>query len=63
MKVVKIGGERTHRPFSILCAEQDKPIKTWDIDIAMSVNVGDYVVVKQNKIIKLYSDENTVVLK
>lgn len=53
MKVIKLGGERTHRPFSILCAEQDKKFKTWDIDIAMRVRVGDYALVKQGKIIKI----------
>ncbi len=53
MKVIKIGGERTHRPFSILCTEHDKPFKTWDIDIAMSVEVGDYVLVEHGKIIKI----------
>ncbi|VVB88701.1 Uncharacterised protein [uncultured archaeon] len=53
MKVIKIGGERTHRPFSILCAEQDEKFKTWDIDIAMSVRAGDYVLVKHGKIIKI----------
>lgn len=53
MKVIKIGGERTHRPFSILCDEQDEKFKTWDIDIAMDVRVGDYVLVKQGTIIKI----------
>lgn len=61
MKVIKIGGERTHRPFPILCTEHDKPFKTWDIDIAMNVRVGDYVLVKESKIIKLYNNENMVV--
>ncbi len=61
MKVIKIGGERTHRPFSILCAEHDKPFKTWDIDIAMGVRVGDYVLVRQGIIVKLYDHKTAVV--
>jgi len=52
-QVIRIGGGRTHRPFPIKCAERDVPFKTWDIDIAMSVRVGDCVLVKQGKIIKI----------
>ncbi len=59
MRVIRIGGERTHRPFPVLCAEHGKiyKVRTWDIDIAMSVKGGDYVLVNQNEIIKLYDNK------
>jgi hypothetical protein len=59
MRVIRIGGERTHLPFPVLCAEQEKiyKVRTWDIDIAMSVKGGDYVLVNQDEIIKLYDNK------
>ncbi len=65
MRVIRIGGERTHRPFPVLCAEQEKiyKVRTWDIDIAMSVKGGDYVLVNQDKIIKLYANKIAEVVK
>ncbi len=64
MRVIRIGGERTHRPFPVLCAEQEKiyKVRTWDIDIAMSVNSGDHVLVNHDEIIKLYEDKIAAVV-
>ncbi len=64
MRVIKIGGERTHHPFPVLCAEPDKihKVRTWDIGIAMSVKGGDYVLVNQDEIIKLYENKITAVV-
>lgn len=59
MTVIKIGAERTHRSFPVLCTEHGKicKVRTWDIDIAMSVKVGDHVLVNQDEIIKLYANK------
>lgn len=64
MKVIRIGGERTHRSFPVLCTEQDKiyKVRTWDIDIAMSIQVGNYVLVNQDEIIKLYANKIAAVV-
>ncbi|KPQ43503.1 MAG: hypothetical protein MPEBLZ_01885 [Candidatus Methanoperedens nitroreducens] len=64
MKIIKIGGERTHRSFPVLCTEQDKiyKVRTWDIDIAMSIQVGDHVLVNQDEIIKLYDNKIAAVV-
>jgi|GEM_PF-3265518 len=65
MRVIKIGGERTHRPFPVLCTERDKiyKVRTWDIDIAMSIQGGDHVLVNQDEIIKLYDNKIAVMMK
>lgn len=64
MRVIRIGGEMTHRPFPVLCAEQGKihKVRTWDIDIAMSVKVGDHVLVNLDEIIKLYDNKIAAVV-
>jgi hypothetical protein len=65
MKVIKIGGERTHRSFPVLCIEHGKiyKVRTWDIDIAMSIKVGDHVLVNHDEIIKLYANKTVEMVK